>query len=90
MIEEGNTSTAHATLNPPASFPFPTKVPSVSPPVLSTAMSEKLKEFVDIPQQFIRDGNQVCNLPHLRSELRLMQYCGSSSPGVQSPRTKVG
>ena len=24
-------------------------------------MSEKLKEFVDIPQQFVRDGNQVCN-----------------------------
>ena len=26
-------------------------------------MSEKLKEFVDIPQQFVRDGNQVCSLP---------------------------
>ena len=22
-------------------------------------MSEKLKEFIDIPQQFVRDGNQV-------------------------------
>jgi hypothetical protein len=26
---------------------------------LQTTMSEKLKEFIDIPQQFIRDGNQV-------------------------------
>jgi hypothetical protein len=24
-------------------------------------MSDKLKEFIDIPQQFIREGNQVCN-----------------------------
>ena len=23
-------------------------------------MSEKVKEFVEIPQQFLRDGNQVC------------------------------
>lgn len=23
-------------------------------------MSEKLKEFVDIPQEFVRDGKQVC------------------------------
>jgi hypothetical protein len=26
---------------------------------LQTTMSEKLKEFIDIPQQFIQDGNQV-------------------------------
>ena len=26
-------------------------------------MSEKLKEFVDIPQQFVREGNQVRTRP---------------------------
>jgi hypothetical protein len=25
-------------------------------------MSDKLKEFTEIPQSFIRDGNQVCLL----------------------------
>lgn len=47
---------------PAASFLSPPKYPlyrSSSRPFLRT-MSEKLKEFVDIPQQFIRDGNQVC------------------------------
>lgn len=23
-------------------------------------MSDKIREFIDVPQQFIRDGNQVC------------------------------
>lgn len=23
-------------------------------------MSDKIKEFIEVPQQFIRDGNQVC------------------------------
>ncbi len=37
----------------------PHKVPSIPSPVSPRIMSEKLKEFIDIPQQFIRDGNQV-------------------------------
>ncbi len=37
----------------------PHKVPPVPSPVSPRIMSEKLKEFIDIPQQFIRDGNQV-------------------------------
>jgi hypothetical protein len=24
-------------------------------------MSEKIREFIEVPQQFIRDGNQVCS-----------------------------
>lgn len=28
-------------------------------------MSDKVREFIEIPQQFVRDGNQVCySLPH--------------------------
>ena len=54
------TSAAARAHPPAASFPLPTKVPSVPFSVSSTAMSDKLKEFIDIPQQFIRDGNQVC------------------------------
>lgn len=34
----------------------------------STTMSEKLKEFVEIPQEFIQDGQQVCKA--LGAELR--------------------
>ena len=26
----------------------------------STIMSDKIREFIEVPQQFIRDGNQVC------------------------------
>jgi hypothetical protein len=26
----------------------------------SSTMSDKIREFIDIPQQFIRDGNQAC------------------------------
>ena len=26
-------------------------------------MSEKLKEFMEVPQQFVKDGNQVCIIP---------------------------
>jgi hypothetical protein len=25
-------------------------------------MSDKIREFIEIPQQFIRDGNQVCQV----------------------------
>jgi hypothetical protein len=34
-------------------------------------MSEKLKEFLDVPQQFVRDGNQVCHLSGSRRKQSL-------------------
>ena len=39
------------------------KVLAVPSFVLPSIMSEKLKEFVDIPQQFVREGNQVRTRP---------------------------
>ena len=37
--------------------------PSLPDHLNSTSMSDKIKEFIEVPQQFIRDGNQVglCN-----------------------------
>ena len=32
---------------------------SVLPPLHTRIMSEKIQEFLEIPQEFIRDGNQV-------------------------------
>jgi hypothetical protein len=32
-------------------------------------MSEKMKEFIEIPQQFVREGNQVRFLPRLPDSL---------------------
>lgn len=29
-----------------------------------TTMSDKFREFIEIPQQFVRDGNQVCFFSH--------------------------
>lgn len=28
----------------------------------NTIMSDKIREFIEVPQQFIRDGNQVCQM----------------------------
>lgn len=36
-------------------------------------MSEKLKEFVEIPQEFVRDGKQVCRAPEETPESYLTQ-----------------
>jgi len=36
--------------------------PKVHPLFLIAAMSDKIREFIDIPQQFAREGNQVCSI----------------------------
>ncbi|KAI0801085.1 hypothetical protein C8Q74DRAFT_1240230 [Fomes fomentarius] len=54
-------TSASSKLGASSIFPLPTKSPLCTVHrlvLLSRTMSEKLKEFVDIPQQFVRDGNQ--------------------------------
>jgi protein transport protein SEC61 subunit gamma-like protein len=44
-------------------------------------MSEKLKEFIEMPQQFVREGNQLlirCNKP---SQKEFMQICKAVAIG---------
>ena len=54
-----NTSTTfhHATHTLTNTFP---SLPDSRP--TNPTMSDKIKEFIEIPQQFIRDGNQVSHL----------------------------
>lgn len=53
-------------------------------------MSEKVKELIEIPQDFIRDGNQVrlvsTNLP---VEVLMFALVYSSSHGVPNLRKRV-
>lgn len=81
---------------PAASLPPPHKRTLVLSLISSHIMSEKLKEFIDIPQQFVRDGNQVCsclqpleNVPQMMP-LQFLTRCtkpsqkGLSNSDVQS------
>jgi hypothetical protein len=39
---------------------------TLNPATLSSTMSEKLQEFIEVPQQFVRDGRQAClNIFHV-------------------------
>lgn len=58
VIETRRRGSATASSVPPT-LPPPPHLHSVS----SSAMSEKLKEFVEIPQEFVHDGQQV-RCPH--------------------------
>jgi len=44
-------------------------------------MSEKLKEFIDIPQQFIRDGNQFLTRCTKPSQKEFIQICRAVAVG---------
>jgi len=50
-------------------------------------MSEKIQEFLEVPQEFIREGNQVCH-PHLTLAL-FPSYFYSFLFGAQNPLKKV-
>jgi hypothetical protein len=51
-------------------------------------MSEKIQEFLEIPQEFIRDGNQVRHLA-LAYSTAPPSYTYSFSCGAQNPLKKV-
>ena len=51
-------------------------------------MSEKIQEFLEIPQEFIRDGNQVRHLALALSKAP-HSYMHSFSFGAQNPLKKV-
>jgi hypothetical protein len=52
-------------------------------------MSEKIKEFTEIPQQFVREGNQVCAPPTARTPHTELQMIYSSLHVARSQRKKV-
>ena len=37
-------------------------------------MSDKIREFIEVPQQFIREGNQVCELSTAIARIPLMSF----------------
>jgi hypothetical protein len=52
-------------------------------------MSEKIQEFLEIPQEFIRDGNQVRIFYPCNPNKPLSSPPHSFSSGVQNPLKKV-
>lgn len=91
----GNLATITPTVHSLASATFQTLTPSPShihlPPFLHSfiiTMSDKVREFVEIPQQFIRDGNQVRTFysPH---PTRAHLFFFSSLHVAQNPLKKV-
>jgi len=46
-----------------------------------TAMSEKLKEFIEIPQQFVREGNQFITRCTKPSQKEFLQICKAVAIG---------
>ena len=51
-------------------------------------MSDKIREFLEVPQQFIRDGNQVTRF--LSASKLLLIYLFSSSHVAQNLPRRVG
>lgn len=53
-------------------------------------MSDKVREFVEIPQQFLKEGNQVSRPPPAFVETWLtIRWHYSSSPAAQSLHKRV-
>jgi len=52
-------------------------------------MSDKIKEWVEIPQQFIRDGNQVSDQPPFHRFTLPYSSARSSSQDVRNLHRKV-